>query len=249
MTRMLLALFVLSAPVVGFGAPIPVKESANAGPAAKLRLALDETGDVVFEGKTLTDVAAYFKSKLKAEVHFDQNALMALGIDPSAAMFTVKSRNAKIREGLKSVLASANLSYGIVGGNLYIGTEEMVIQQQMRQRVSLDGEPTSFSAVLKSLAGETGANLVLDPRIEEKAKNAAVKLKLDDVPLETAVRLTAEVAGFGAVRLSNVLFVTSEERAEKLKAIADPPTPLPQVFPNMHADILPPRAVAPQVGK
>ncbi|QEL14878.1 hypothetical protein [Limnoglobus roseus] len=204
----------------------PVKDSAPT-PGAKLRQALDETGDVVFEGKTLAEVAAFFKNKVKAEVRYDTAAMMGLGIDPNAPTFAVKVRDGKIRDGLKAVLSPANLSYGVVGGAIFIGPEETVIQQQMRQRVNLDGEATTLSALLKSLADESGANVVLDPRIEENAKKAAIKLKLTDVPLETAVRLTAEVAGFGTVRMNNVLFVTSEERAERLKAVADGPTPIP----------------------
>ena len=49
-------------------------------------------------------------------------------------------------------------------------------------------------------------------------------LKLDDVPLESAVRLMAEVADLSVVRMSNVLFVTTPERAEKLRPTADAPT-------------------------
>ena len=172
-------------------------------------------------------------------MRYDNATMMGLGLDPSAPTFTVKVREGKFRDGLKAALASANLAYGIVGGAVFIGPEETVIQQQMRQRVSVDGEATTLSALLKALADETGANLVLDPRIEDKAKQAAVKLKLTDVPLETAVRLIVEVAGFGTVRMNNVLFVTSEERAEKLKAVADGPTPVAAVTPTFP--LLPPR--------
>jgi hypothetical protein len=49
-------------------------------------------------------------------------------------------------------------------------------------------------------------------------------LELTDVPLETAIRLASEVAGMKAVRMGNVLFVTSEVRGEKLRADADGPT-------------------------
>ena len=44
------------------------------------------------------------------------------------------------------------------------------------------------------------------------------------MPLETAIRLAAEVAGMKAVRMGNVLFVTSEARGEKLRVDADGPT-------------------------
>ena len=101
----------------------------------------------------------------------------------------------------------------------------------MRQIVDLNGADRPLPAVLKGLADQTGANVVLDPRIAKKAADALVPLKLDDVPLETAVRLAAEVAGFRAVRMNNVLFITSEERAKVLREDADGPTPTSPNFP------------------
>src|SRR5438309_2064829 len=73
-------------------------------------------------------------------------------------------------------------------------------------------------------------NVVVDPRLKDKA-DAKVTLKLDDVPLETAVRLLAEVAELRAVRMNNVLFVTTPERAEKLRPDADGPVPASPVNP------------------
>lgn len=211
-------------------------------PGAKVRAALDATGDVILEDKSLVDLAEYFKGKLKAEVRFDGQALAAAGFDPNAPTITVKLRGGKVRDGLKAALAPANLHCGIVGGTLFIGHEADVISRQMRQRVSVDGEATTFSAVLKSLADETGANVIVDPRIAAKAGTAPVKLKLDDVPLETAVRLTAEVADFAVVRMNNVLFVTTDERAAKLATVADPPTPAAAPAPAFPFGPLPPAA-------
>lgn len=228
--------------LVAFAAFLPFAPAAEPA-AAKIRAALDGTGDVVLEDKSLVDLAEYFKGKLKADVRFDAQALMASGFDPNSPTITVKLRGGKVRDGLKAALAPANLHYGIVGGALVIGHEADVIGRQMRQRVSVDGEATTLSAVLKSLADESGANVTVDPRIAEKSANAPVKLKLDDVPLETAVRLTAEVADFAVVRMNNVLFVTSEERAAKLAAVSDLPTPA-AVAPAPAFPFGPPPAVA-----
>jgi hypothetical protein len=208
--------------------------AADPKPAAKLRLALDAVGDVAIEEKSLIEFCEYLKIKLKAEARFDNTAIVATGLDPNAPYFTVKARGVKVRDGIKTALAPHNLVCANVGGVLFIGTETDVITRQMRQRVGVDGEATTLSALLKSLADETGANVAIDPRIAAKADTAPVKLKLDDVPLETAVRLTAEVADFAVVRMNNVLFVTSEDRAAKLAAVADPPTPAaapPAAFP------------------
>ena len=69
--------------------------------------------------------------------------------------------------------------------------------------------------------GEKGIDLYsIVSRLKEKAKKG-VTLKLDDVPLETAVRLLAEVADLGTVRMNNVLFVTTPERVKELRQDAE----------------------------
>lgn len=217
MNRHLHASFALSIVVANLSAAEPKA-------AVKLREALDASGDVVLEDKSLIEFCDYLKGKIKSPVQFDNSAIVATGLDPNAPYLTVKSRGAKVRDGIKAVLAPHNLVAANVGGTLFIGTETDTISRQLRQRVSVDGEATAFSAVLKSLADESGANVVLDPRVLPKVGDAPVKLKLDDVPLESAVRLLAEVAGLSTVRTNNVLFVTTEERAEKLRPVSDPPT-------------------------
>jgi len=82
-------------------------------------------------------------------------------------------------------------------------------------------------AALKQLAKSTNTNLVLDPRVGKEAKTAALTLQLEDVPLETAVRLMAEVAGLKSVRVGNVLFVTTEARADKLRSEPESAPPAP----------------------
>jgi hypothetical protein len=198
--------------------PLTAVLAADPAPAAVARKALDEAGNVSFETKSLADVAAYFKSRTGVEVRFDPGALAAAGIDPAATPFSVKLRGVKYGDALRAVFAPYDLRCGVVGGAVVVSTDEGLTRRQMRQRVSLDPKGASLQAVLAALAEQTGANVVLDPRAKGKAAEAAVELRLDDVPLEAAVRLAAEVAGFRAVRLHNVLFVTTDERAEKLKS-------------------------------
>ncbi|MBI3821791.1 MAG: hypothetical protein HY289_03820, partial [Planctomycetes bacterium] len=59
-------------------------------------------------------------------------------------------------------------------------------------------------------------NLVIDPFVAQKAK-ANVTLQLEDATLETTVRLLAELAEVKSVRLGNVLFITTEEKAKKIR--------------------------------
>src|SRR5262249_13800110 len=69
---------------------------------------------------------------------------------------------------------------------------------------------------IKKLAAETGTNLLIDTRVMKEAQTA-VTLQLEDVPLETAVRLMAEMVGLKPVRVGNVLFVTSKATAQEMR--------------------------------
>lgn len=68
---------------------------------------------------------------------------------------------------------------------------------------------------LKELANRTGANIVLDVRTKEKGKSP-INANLQQVPLETAVRMLADMADLKAIVLDNALYVTTEENAKKL---------------------------------
>lgn len=209
----------------------PTPKSANeATPAAKLKAALDEPGAVVIENKSLTDFVQYIKARIRSDVVLDQGHLAMMGIDPNSPMITVNSREGKLRDGFNAALAPLNLRLGIVGGTLVISTEDGLITKQMRQRVSVT--PGPIGTILADLASRTGANIVLDPRQKKKFGEAACELELSDVTLETAVRLCSEVSGFRTLRMGNVLFVTSEDRAKELRADADGPAPAGSAIPG-----------------
>src|ERR1051326_1488482 len=86
----------------------------------------------------------------------------------------------------------------------------------MRQRTSVDLEDIPLKKAVRDLARQHGINLVIDPRIAKQA-DTPVSLQLDNTGLETTIRLLAELANVKAVRMGNVMFVTSEERAKKIR--------------------------------
>jgi hypothetical protein len=199
-----------------------------AGPAAKAKAAFDRTGDVILEGKSLAEAAAFFQARTGVEVRLDPTAVGAAGFSPHTdGMVNLKLRDARYRDALRAALTPYDLRAGLVGGVMFVSSEEGLTRRQLRQRVTVEYKGTPLTAALDALAGETGANVVLDPRQRGKAKELTVELSLDDVPVETAVRLAAEVAGMRAVRLNNVLFVTSDDRAARLRAEVESAEPLP----------------------
>ncbi len=78
----------------------------------------------------------------------------------------------------------------------------------------LDRRP--LDEALKELADQSGYNVVLDTATAEKGKTP-MTVKMYNVPLDTAVRLLASMAGLRLVQLDNVLFITTREGAEALE--------------------------------
>ena len=214
--RLLAAALVAAAPApaVRGAAPTPAAPSKSASPMDAARKALDEVQDMSFQNKSLNELVSDIKDKAKVPVAIDPSVFQ-FGLDPSQPTVNVDLKQVKLKDGLRQALSPFNLKCGLTRDGLFISTEDGLTTKQLRQRVTVNCEGTALAAAAKQLAADTGANVVLDPRLGDKGTKA-VTLSLEDVPLETAVRLLAEVADLSTVRMSNVLFVTTPERAERL---------------------------------
>jgi hypothetical protein len=147
---------------------------------------------------------------------------VAPGAEKAMPGTVVKIKNTKARTGLQDLLNEmnnayqTNLTFVIVGDSVVVTTEERGQVRQLRQRINVDIQEQPLGDALKKLANDTGINLLVDPRHLEKAK-AKMDLKLDDVTLETALRLMTEFGDLAWVSVGNVVLVTNNERAEKLR--------------------------------
>ncbi len=75
----------------------------------------------------------------------------------------------------------------------------------------------SIAEALHQLADKTGYNIALDPRVADKHRASTGIVELNNVPVDTAVRLVANMAGLNVVQLDNVLYVTTAENAKNLR--------------------------------
>jgi hypothetical protein len=85
-------------------------------------------------------------------------------------------------------------------------------------------------SALDELSDLSDYSVVLDSRTHEKASSTLVTTTLTNVPLDTAVQVLADLADLSAVRLDNMLYVTTKENAARWKAElekAKPPRPEP----------------------
>ena len=144
-----------------------------------------------------------------------------------------KQTGVKFRSGLRTILTPYNLTFVILGDGVLVTTEEQAIYRQFKQRVSLDLSDAPAGTALAEFARDHAVNLVIDPRAKKEG-GERITIQLDDVPFETAVRLMADMAGLKPVRMGNVLYVTTEARAEKLKD-SDGLVPTPGLMPGLIA--------------
>jgi len=233
-------------------------DAKSASPAEALRKALDEKITVDYSSQSFQEAINHLRQKTKINFVLDMQSLqqMGIGFDEQPTPVLLKVDNGKVKTALQKMLSPYHLTYVILGDSVMITTEDMAHYRQMQQRVSVEVKDVPLASALKKLADETAVNLLIDPRMTKDAQ-AAVSLQLDDVSLETAVLLLTEIGGLKSVRVGNVLFVTSEERATKLRkeqqVPRDPRLGPPAFFggtmtvpgfigPNGANGVIPPRA-------
>ncbi len=204
------------------------KKDKTATPAEKIRQALDKPVTLELTGQPLTAAIQQISEAIGVPLVLDTFTIQQMGFEPTQMQIHFKGKDVKAKSALRSVLGQFNLGYAIVGENVVVTTDEMAMYRQMRQRVNIDYESAEFATAIRQLARETGTNLIIDARSIKEAKGA-VTLQLEDVPLETAVRLMSEMVGLKPVRVGNVMFICSKAAAADLKTDPDlvPPPPVP----------------------
>jgi type II secretory pathway component HofQ len=202
----------------------PPKEKPSAEtPAARLRLALDQTVDLEIVDQPLELAIKQMSDQTKVNFVLDRTAsvlLMQQGDVTQQQIVNLQAHKIKLRSALRNLLAPLNMTHVILGDTVLITGEDMAVVRQLRQRVSFDFEGVPLAEAVRQLARETATNVIVDSKVG-KAAETPVSLQLDDVPFETAVRLLAEAAGLKPVRMANVLYVTTKGNAQELRSETD----------------------------
>lgn len=189
--------------------PPPPEPHVNETAAERVRRLLEIPHNVDLQGLTFLAAVDALAQQGKVSLVLDRVAYgQHVGNDPNETPVQLRLHNAKLKNILKIWLGQYGLTYVIEQDAVVITTEEQALVRQVRQRVSCEFQGVPLAQALRQLARETATNVVLDPRQASKSE-VPIVLTLDGVPLETAVRLVAELAGLKAVRHANVLFVTS----------------------------------------
>ena|ERR1051326_3038634 len=215
-----IVLGLLASPGFLFAAPVPSDDKKAESPAEKTRKALDKAGDIDYGEMALAAAVTKLREDYKLNFVLDQTTIMNFVGDPNTLTVKASQKNTKLKTALRQMLSPYHMSYAIVGDSIIITTEDMAMQRQMRQRVSLDLDAVPFADAMKQLSRETATNVLVDAKVKKDAEST-VTLQLEDVPLETAIRLLSEAVGLKPVRMGNVLYITSKANATELRGDPD----------------------------
>jgi hypothetical protein len=219
--------------------PLPIEEQARV-----LRGKLDQP--IEYRGiddprATLQDVLGQLAIGFDLSFDVDERAFMVDGlVDVLKAEITknnpIPPMKTSLGQVLKKILrrveGTSGATFIIRRGHIEITTNsalrvELGIPEDrpMPPLVWEDFEKVALPTAFLRLANGSGMNVVLDPRaLTEEGEKLKVTARFTNVPVDTAVRILANMADLQMVRLDNVLYVTTPKRASQIQAETKPKT-------------------------
>jgi RNA polymerase sigma factor (sigma-70 family) len=213
--------------------PAPDPKPHTAG-AAETRAALGKLVDlpVGFEPNTpLREATEFLGDRYKVQIIFDDPAFKRdLSIDNMSEqpVKLPKLSGLTLSQVLQLLATQVNATYLVRPNHILITTHmrsnpkawqrsRFVGAQEIAPPVTISFQNDPIDQALGKLSDLTGINIVLDYRCIEKAANGVVTTNLTNVPLDTAVKLLADMVELDAVALDSALYVTSPDNASNLR--------------------------------
>jgi hypothetical protein len=134
--------------------------------------------------------------------------------------------NVRLQTILQLLCEQVNGSYLVKPDGIEITTrgrtrpEDWIGNRNLPPLVTHKCEHELLESALTNLELMTGISVVLDARVALRLRQegqADLNITFNNVPLDTAVRLLADMSGLGAVAIDSVLYVTNRDNADQLQ--------------------------------
>jgi RNA polymerase sigma factor (sigma-70 family) len=178
----------------------------------EIRQALSSTIDpgVQLDGATLLSVLEFISDRTEVPIVIDETAFQREGVNPDIGQQPVKlkfHKNMTTDQVLRGVLDCISSTYVIRSGRIVI--LPVVTATSLQQLISLDAHDEAFDDVLLKLTLTTGANIVLDPKCQEKGR-VRITIRLQNAQLQSVVEVLADMAELNVVAMDNILYLTGK---------------------------------------
>jgi hypothetical protein len=182
---------------------------------------------------TLQEALQDLMDRYDVTFHVDEKAFSKESVERVLDVFVAQPRippmrNIKMSLILEKILGhipvESGARYIVRDGAIVITTTKAVREmcripegRELLPLIHGQYEKRVLEDVLGELSFRSDMNIVVDARAAEKAKGT-VTAKFTNVPVDTAVRVVADMADLKSVMLDNVLYVTTRENADRLQA-------------------------------
>jgi len=203
----------------------------------QLRDKLSVLGEAELDAMPLREAVAFFQQTFGLTIVIDTEAFktdLQIAEVENQQVKLPRLRGVKLETLLRKVISQVNGVLLFRPGHLEVTTPQRLVVEAGRELGNVDvsaGLPPALrlplvqaeydqrplGEILKETADWTGATIVLDPRARDKAKEP-LTVTLRNVPVDTAVRLLADIADLKFVTLDAVHYVTTKDNAKTLQA-------------------------------
>jgi hypothetical protein len=177
--------------------------------------------DVRLDAGLLKDALGYLSDRYNLTIIVDEMAFRtdADVADIQGALVKLDKVNGiKLRTVLRLLLEQVEA--GILeqdGAIRVLPKKRLTPKILLREPISASYQKVPLAQALEELSDLTGVSVVIDSHVADQASKSLVTAKLNDVPLETAVRVLADSADLKPVALDNLIYVTSLAHAPHLE--------------------------------
>ena len=176
----------------------------------------------------LKDAMEFLADRYDVTILVDEAAFRLEGTEAIGDMPVGLPRvsNVRLQTILQLLCEQVNGSYLVKPDGIEITTrgrtrpEDWLSNRNLPPLVMLKCEHELLESTLKKLEFMTGISVVLDARIALKLRQegqADLNITFNNVPLDTAVRLLADMSDLGVVAIDSVLYVTTKNNADELQ--------------------------------
>jgi hypothetical protein len=181
----------------------------------------------------LQDALEFLGERYDFAIVVDHKAFAAIGLDKvgEISVHLPKLKNVPIEAVLRMLLSQVkgdtySATFQMRDGHVEITTtlHQFMSTASMANsgrpnvpNVNLESHGQNLEEAFAYLADSTGINVIVDVRIRDKARRVKAP-PLRDVPMDTAIRLMADMAELGVAITDNVFYVTDVENARVLRS-------------------------------